>query len=306
MSSVQVPPIKCQGIKTKLVPFIRAHIQWSNEGKWIEPFLGSGVVGFNINPKRALFADANPHIIHFYQGINEGQITPAVVKRYLVGEGEKLSRRGADYYYEVRERFNQYHEPLDFLFLNRAGFNGMIRFNTQGELNVPFNHKPERFSKSYITKIVNQVRAVYQRCRLNDWQFICQDFRETIAVARQKDFIYCDPPYAGRHVDYFDRWGDEEETALFEQLSKTPARFMLSTWHSNQHRHNPYLDRFWSRFFIASKEHFYHVGAKEVNRKPMLEAIVMNYQPEVSAPPPLYYQPGLLDKKVIYPIETEV
>lgn len=98
MSKVQVPPIKCQGIKTKLVRFIQDHIQWEGEGVWLEPFLGSGVVGFNINPKQAIFADTNPHIIKFYQEINEGDITPSVVRRYLVEEGEKLSAGGKDYW----------------------------------------------------------------------------------------------------------------------------------------------------------------------------------------------------------------
>jgi DNA adenine methylase len=300
MSKVHVPPIKCQGIKTKLVSFIQEHIRWDGEGVWVEPFLGSGVVGFNVAPRRAIFADINPHIIGFYRGVNEGEITPALVKSYLVSEGQKLSEQGKDYYYEVRERFNRYNEPLDFLFLNRAGFNGMIRFNGKGNLNVPFNHKPERFSKAYITKIVNQVRGVHQLCRLNNWQFLCQGFRETIDLAGVGDFIYCDPPYAGRHVDYFDKWDDSEEKALFERLSRTRAKFMLSTWHSNRHRQNPYIDIFWNKFTLAHKSHFYHVGAREVNRKPMLEAIVMNYQPILPAAPVFYHQPSLLEHITSY------
>ena len=31
---------------------------------------------------------------------------------------------------------------------------------------------------------------------------------------------------------------------------------------------------------MLTKEHFYHIGAKEENRKPMLEALVMNYTPK--------------------------
>jgi len=62
---VQVPPIKCLGIKTKLVPSIQKHIDRDDRGVWIEPFLSSDVVGFNVNPKRAIFADSNPHIINF-------------------------------------------------------------------------------------------------------------------------------------------------------------------------------------------------------------------------------------------------
>lgn len=301
MGRVQVPPIKCQGIKTKLVPFIQEHIDWDGEGKWIEPFLGSGVVGFNINPKRAIFADSNPHIINFYHSINEGKITPAIVKRYLVDEGKKLTDGGKDYYYEVRTRFNKYHQPLDFLFLSRAGFNGVIRFNKKGGFNVPFNHKPERFSKAYITKVVNQVRAIYKRCQLNEWQFVCQDFDKTLAIATEKDFIYCDPPYVGRHVDYFNSWDDDEEQRLYTLLSQTKARFMLSTWHSNQHRDNPYISDLWSDFVIVNREHFYHVGAKEVNRKPMLESIVMNYQSGNGIPTIVDYQQlRLLEKSAEY------
>lgn len=301
MGRIQVPPIKCQGIKTKLVPFIQEYIDWEGEGRWIEPFLGSGVVGFNVNPKRAVFADSNPHIINFYRGINEKEITPSVVKRYLVDEGKKLAKGGKDYYYEVRARFNKYHEPLDFLFLSRAGFNGVIRFNQKGGFNVPFNHKPERFSKAYITKVVNQVRAIYKLCQLNDWQFICQDFGKTLAMATEKDFIYCDPPYVGRHVDYFNSWDDNEEQRLYALLSQTNAKFMLSTWHSNQHRDNPYIGSLWSDFVIVNREHFYHVGAKEVNRKPMLESIVMNYKIEDSLPETVEYQQlRLLEKSTEY------
>ena len=301
MSKVQVPPIKCQGIKTKLVPFIQEYIDWEGEGKWIEPFLGSGVVGFNVNPKRATFADSNPHIINFYQSINEKKITPSTVKRYLVDEGKKLTEGGKDYYYEVRTRFNEYHQPLDFLFLSRAGFNGVMRFNKKGSFNVPFNHKPERFSKAYVTKVVNQARAIYKLCQLNDWQFVCQDFDKTLAEATEKDFIYCDPPYIGRHVDYFNSWDDNEEKRLHRCLSKTKAKFMLSTWHSNQHRDNPYISSLWSDFVIINREHFYHVGAKETNRKPMLESIIMNYEIKNGLPEVIEYQQlRLLEKSAEY------
>ena len=97
---VKVPPIKCQGIKTKLVPFIFGNINWNGTGRWIEPFLGSGVVLFNLAPKRALAADSNPHIISFYRGIQTKSITAVGVRWFLEKEGALLSRRGQEYYYE--------------------------------------------------------------------------------------------------------------------------------------------------------------------------------------------------------------
>ena len=278
---ILIPPIKCQGIKSKLVKWIDATRQWDNKGVWIEPFMGSGVVGFNLKPRKALFSDTNPHLISFYQGINNGTINPIVVREFLESEGSKLAKHGADYYYEVRKRFNTEKSPLDFLFLNRACFNGLIRFNRKGEFNVPFGHKPERFSKAYITKIVNQVTWVAKRASLSDWTFLPQDFRVTLSRATEADFIYCDPPYAGRHTDYFNTWDETHEKSLYESLKAVQARFILSTWHSNEHRENPAIPTFWSEFNVITREHFYHVGAKESNRKPMLEALVTNFEPAV-------------------------
>ena len=62
-SKVFVPPLKIQGIKTKLVPLIKSTVMLHKDSLWIEPFMGSGVVGFNIAPSRAIFSDTNPHIM---------------------------------------------------------------------------------------------------------------------------------------------------------------------------------------------------------------------------------------------------
>ena len=280
-----VPPIKCQGIKTKLVPWIKAVVPSDFDGIWIEPFMGSGVVAFNIIPKHAILADVNPHLIQFYKSISTGNVTPASARSHLESEGAELLRSNGEHYYTVRERFNRTHEPLDFLFLNRACFNGLIRFNRKGEFNVPFCRKPNRFAQSYVTKVCNQVRAVADILTVQNFTFVCQEWEDTIRLTQSEDFIYCDPPYIGRHTDYFTSWDEKSEAELARLLSSTPSRFILSTWHSNKYRKNTFIDELWSNYHILTREHFYHIGAKEDNRNPMLEAIVMNYEVEPNEPP---------------------
>ncbi len=275
--TVLTPPIKCQGIKTKLVPTIFQCVDWNHTGCWIEPFVGSSIVPLNIHPSRALLADLNPHLIRLYRAIQTGAITGRVARLFLEKEGCLLTRKGEDHYYVVRERFNAIGDPLDFLFLNRACFNGLIRFNKRGQFNVPFCRKPQRFAAAYITKIVNQIERFAWVMRHCSWTFVCQDYRDTIALARVNDFVYCDPPYIGRHTNYFDQWDDQLEVALHESLMHYQGRFMVSTWHSNEYRKNPYLNTLWKDFTLTTHEHFYHVGAREKNRKPMLEALVTNY-----------------------------
>jgi DNA adenine methylase len=166
---MKVPPIKSQGIKTKLVSWINSIVPDEFEGKWMEPFMGTGVVAFNIAPIHALLCDTNPILVDFYQSIAEGVITPEIARHYLNAEGAKLLNKGESHYYKIRERFNKEHQPLDFLFLNRAGFNGMIRFNRKGEFNIPFCRKPQRFAQAYVTKIVNQVSYVSHLLKAKDF-----------------------------------------------------------------------------------------------------------------------------------------
>lgn len=278
MNKISVPPIKCQGIKTKLVNWIKAIIPDSFTGKWIEPFMGSGSVAYNVKPKKALLCDTNPHLIKFYNSIKNGKITYNIVRNFLKAEGEKLKTKGEDYYYELRERFNNNEDSLDFLFLNRACFNGMVRFNKKGGFNVPFCRKPRRFEQAYITKITNQVLYIQTLLTYYDYEFKCQDFETTIMQASDNDIIYCDPPYIGRHVDYYNGWNENHEKKLNELLDKSNSRFILSTWHSNDYRKNEYLDTIWNKFNILTKEHFYHIGGFEKNRNPILEALVTNFE----------------------------
>lgn len=278
---IYIPPLKIQGIKTKLVPLIKENVILDSDTIWIEPFMGSGVVGFNINPHKAVFADANPHIINFYNAIQNRMITSEKVRSFLEIEGKRLAEGDAAYYYEVRDRFNENHDPLDFLFLNRSCFNGMIRFNKDYKFNVPYGHKPLRFSKAYITKIVNQVQHIESIMKDKDWIFVCQSFEKTIREAdKYQSFIYCDPPYIGRHVDYYDSWDEKSELQLKSALCRSEAKFMLSTWDYNEFRKNNYLDSIWGFCLKINKEHYYHVGAKEENRNPVMEALLINYLPE--------------------------
>lgn len=283
--SVIVPAIKSQGIKTKLVPWINDIILQSGldipNANWIEPFFGTGVVGLNtiVGGKR-IVGDTNPYIIEFYRGIQNGEVTAYKMRNYLHHEGELLSNADEDGYVhfrEIKKRFNIEHSPFDFIFLSRAGFNGMMRFNRKGEWNIPFCKKPDRFAPAYITKICNQIKESSKVIKKYDWSFYNQDFLETIKLAKEGDLIYCDPPYFGRYVDYYNGWTEQDEESLFMALSQTSAHFILSIWHHNEFRSNDMIEKFWGNFNIETQEHFYHGGGHIENRHAMVEALVFNF-----------------------------
>ena len=288
MGKVIVPPIKSQGIKTKLVPWINDLILQSGidleNATWIEPFFGTGVVGLNAPIKgNHIVGDSNPHLINLYNGIKDGNITQFNMRAYLEHESKMLEtadENGYAYYREVKNRFNREHSPFDFVFLSRAGFNGMMRFNKRGEWNIPFCKKPNRFAPAYVSKICNQIASAEKVIHKGNWQFLNQNFLDTINMAQEGDIIYCDPPYFGRYVDYYNGWTEEDEETLYNALVNTPAHFILSTWHHNEFRENDMMDRFWNHFNVMTQEHFYHGGGHIENRHPMVEALVYNFELE--------------------------
>lgn len=279
-----VSPIKSQGIKTKLVEWIDDNVKDIEFDRWVEPFMGTGVVAFNIRPKKALLCDSNPHLIKFYMAIQNKEITSGIVKHFLTEEGQKLLDTNGEHYYVIRDRFNEYGNSLDFLFLSRSCFNGMIRFNKKGGFNVPFCKRSNRFAQALVTKITNQVKNISQIIEQGGYEFKHQDFRQTLSELQNSDLVYADPPYIGRHVDYFDSWSEKEEIILNKGLVDSDSNFILSTWLSNKYRTNDYVFSIWKACFVATKEHFYHVGGKESNRNAVYEAILSNIELRDSIP----------------------
>ncbi len=292
---VVVPPVKCQGIKTKLVRFILANTRWNGRGRWIEPFLGSGVVVFNVQPERALVNDINPHIITLYREVYEGRLTPPMIQEHLTKEGKRLLTEGEAYYYAVRERFNQAANSLDFIFLNRACFNGVMRFNQKGKFNVPFCRKPERFRPALVTKIVNQVAEIQKIMRGKKWEFRIGDWRNCLNEIDADDFVYLDPPYIGRHTDYYEHWSEQDAIELASVVQALPCGFAMSMWKENKYRSNDHVPQYWHETIQRTFHHYYHVGSTENLRNAMEEVLLVKPGYETSAVQP--------EKKTAKPVQ---
>jgi len=65
---------------------------------------------------------------------------------------------------------------------------------------------------------------------------------------------------------------------LFYLLENTEAYFILSTWHHNNFRENKMIKKYWNKFNIITRDHFYHSGGKIENRNSIVEALVFNFE----------------------------
>ena len=119
-----------------------------------------------------------------------------------------------------------------------------MRFNRQHRYNVPYGHNDNRFSKAYVTKIVNQVEYVQAKIAENDWEFLAMGYGDAIDAAPDNSLIYCDPPYIGLTSTYCHTWDEEKEKGLHDSLTESGCRFMVSSWSHNDYRSNGSSTRF--------------------------------------------------------------
>ncbi len=207
------PPLKWAGGKRWLVPRIRAYWDHNRECRLVEPFCGGLAVALGLCPVRALLNDINAPLMNFYAWLKKG------LSRVRLD-----MRNDSDLYYAHRERFNallmsgrgRSKEAAGlFYYLNRTGYNGLCRFNSRGEFNVPSG----RYSH------INYVRdfTVYREI-FAGWEFLCQDF-ETLPI-EPDDFIYADPPYDVEFTRYAKEdfsWADQLRLAEFLAAHKGPV-----------------------------------------------------------------------------------
>lgn len=274
-----VPPIKIQGKKTKLVQKIMEIAdEILNEhpeiDTWVEPFLGSGVVAFNCPSriKKVVVNDINPHIIKFYKGVADGIITSDNIREVFEIHNQNLLKDGVKYYNEIRDRFNQSFDTMDFLFLTRTGFNGVMRFNGSGKWNVPFCKLDNRLSKNVIEDLACSVNELSRLFKSKEFTFYNKSFEEVITVAPENSIFYCDPPYYGLQVQYFKGWGKEDEVRLNGMLKDKV--FIYSTWLEDGIRENPMIDEYWGEYEIEGKRHKYNVAEKSEKRNQVTEGLI--------------------------------
>lgn len=274
-----IPPIKIQGKKTKLVSRIMEIAQEQLDehpeiDTWVEPFLGSGVVAFNCpnRIKNVIVNDINPHIINLYKQIKYGIITPNTVKTVFEQHNNELLKGGYDYYNKIKDRFNTYFDPMDFLFLTRTGFNGVMRFNGSGKWNVPFCKLNDRLSNKVIEDLSGSVEELSHLFNTKSFTFYNTSFEKVLEASPTNSIFYCDPPYYGLAVQYFKGWGKEDEIRLNEMLKD--KIFIYSTWLNDGNKDNPMIDEYWKDFEVEGKAHKYNVAEKSSERNQVVEGLI--------------------------------
>lgn len=155
-------------------------------------------MALGLQPQEALLNDLNPHVINFYSWLQKGLYIDIRLEN------------DSCYYYWCRKQFNELilsgranseESAKLFYFMNRTGFNGLCRFNSKDQFNVPFG----RYKTISYVKDFSHYIPILKR-----WSFTAFDFVDL--HLQPTDFIYSDPPYDVQFTKYSAndfKWDDQ-------------------------------------------------------------------------------------------------
>lgn len=227
------PFLKWPGGKYRLLNHILPHLP--QRDILIEPFLGAGALALNYPAQEFYLNDINSDLINLYLQIKNNY------PKFLA-QSQKLFQpkyNGSAEYYKLRQKFNTSNCKIErsqlFFYLNRHGFNGLCRYNSQGIYNVPFGRYKQPY---YPGPELEHFKTLAKKIK-----FFNLDFEEFIKkldnlnIDHKNSVIYCDPPYAplsktANFTNYFGNLFDDAlQLALAnwaKKLAQKGAFVMLS------------------------------------------------------------------------------
>ena len=182
-------------LSKKLAPLLSERLEHNNI--YFEPFLGSGAMFFEINPKNAILSDLNKDLIITFNSVST-RIEDIIHKL------RKIQPTETSYYAlrTKRPRTNT-NKAVRFIFLNRNCYGGLYRENKKGRFNVPFGGS----DRNHFNICDNGTLRDASEQLKNNVAIVACDFSETISQACGGDIIYCDPTYRKVNRQSFDRYG---------------------------------------------------------------------------------------------------
>jgi len=282
------PFVKWAGGKSQLLE--QFHKFYPQKFKnYIEPFVGSGAVFFNLfnlgllKGKDVYLIDSNKDLMNLYQIIKnnvDDLINELRKNEYVYEKGR---------YYSTRKKHNR--EKLKYesifnidinkrvklaartLYLNRTCFNGLYRLNSKGEFNVPLG--------SYKNPtILDEDKLRNASFALKKVNVLCEDFEYVKKIAQEGDFIYLDPPYhpmskTAHFTSYVEKpFLEDDQIRLqncFRELDKKNCKLMQSNSDTK------FINDLYKGYKIKKLSARRSINSKSDKRGKISELLILNY-----------------------------
>ena len=305
-------PLNYTGGKYKLLPQILPLFP-GDIRVFVDLFCGGCNVGLNVDCSQVIYNDRNENLFRLYRTFQKLDRERLLGWIYEIIESYGLSlvsRNGYAHYHcdsskglgswnregylKLRRDFNQRHgtgERDDYYYvmlyvLIVYAFNNQIRFNADGEFNLPVG------KRDFNGRMEQKLLAFLDRIREQDCCFTCCDFRELNTSAwTSRDFVYADPPYLITCATYNEQggWDADAERALLsflDELDERKIRFALSNVLRSKGRENKilldWLVRNADRYQAVGLDYSYSNSSYQTKDRSSSseEVLIINYEPE--------------------------
>ena len=218
-------------------------VKKSNDYTYIEPFFGAGAVYWSLEANKNIINDIDTELTNFLNVVKEnheniisfvneiGTKITEISKKEKEGSlsiKEAKEERGK-YYYTWREKdrknglkeLNPFERACRFFIVNQLAFNGMRRFNSKGEFNIPYGNY-----KAFNIHMDKEHIDLLNRTEIKQGSY------KDIMLNNDNDntFIFLDPPYTREFNEYShdNVFGEKEQIELSNIFkSMNNAKVML-------------------------------------------------------------------------------
>lgn len=221
-------PIQYQGSKRNLASNILQFLPDKVE-RLVEPFAGTAAISVAASARLISQSfwlnDLNQPLIELLELIVEKpkEIADLYTQIWHEQHGNSL-----EHYYQVRNKFNQTHEPSLFLYLLARCVKGAVRYNSDGL----FNQSPDKRRKGTQPETMRKNIAGVSKLLNGRCIFTSLDYRDVLAKVVDSDFVYIDPPYQGvcgkRDARYYCGINFNDLVLALEDLNRRNIAFAVS------------------------------------------------------------------------------
>ena len=198
MNAASTPFLRWAGGKRWIAPHLAPVIKQVLNGRYIEPFVGSGAMFFGVRPDLATLGDLNAELIGVYEQVTRH--AELIELRLAQMPVTKTT------YYSVRDirPSRRLDAAIRFIYLNRTCFGGLHRTNRRGDFNVPYgggSRSPEALYRDHVLVACAAALKSAKVC------LVAGDFEDLLDSAKAGDVVFCDPTYRSAGRGRFDRYG---------------------------------------------------------------------------------------------------
>lgn len=245
---------------------------------FVDLFGGGFNVGVNVKANQIIYNDICNPVVNFLKCLSESDVNKILseIDKYI--EKYNLTKENKEGYLQLREDYNSgIKSAMKFYTLLCYSFNNQIRFNRNGDYNMPFGKDRSSFNPTLRQKFID----FHKRINKIDCIFLNIPFdRFDFSELDNKDFVYCNPPYFNSIATYNEQncWTENHENKLLsilDILNEKGVRFALS---NNLKYDNPFLYEWKDKYNVHFLNGDYsNCNYQKKDKSQDIEVLITNY-----------------------------